>query len=423
MTVAIEVRDDPEHPEGGHALILFRDAPDPGGEVTLLVDPLTEGFDYRGPRRIDVSGRATPDGFEIGVGPEVVSALPPGIATSLGLAGSSLFADVRWPILAQKAAEPRRRVIATQTRRIVVTGTGAATTSPPRRLEPAPARLSNDPVRVPDPPKPLDPRTPIGLTKPPHRQPPASTGDGRQVDSEPMPEPKSRETAPPKTGGRGALENGSGDAGGALVREPTEVPERLKPSIREPRPAAGGWRTGSVAAVALLAFIVGAGGVGGFWFSRPTPVAEPAVMPALPSPYAMLSTLSDRSPGGVRVDAREAKEFRLRGDKAKSPEEADFWHEWATKNLLTGKTGDAAATLSDFATGLASGHGVAGGRDAPAFAAARFLWEMAALASDCAAMDNIAAALSRGGQPGTDPEASVWRDRAKLCRSATKTAR
>lgn len=389
MTVAVEVRDDPDHPEGGHALVLFRGTAKPDVPATLVIEPLTEGFDYRGPRRLKAEGRATPEGFEIPVGPDVLAALPPGIAVSLGLAGSGREADIRWPTLAQKAAEPRRQAIKAPTRRVVVTGGGASlktSSAAPKRQDP--------PDGASDAPKPQD-------------------------------EPDRGDT--PRDGGASnATVGGAGGASGTVVAlQPPADP--AKPPILDVPPVRAGWRTGSVAAAALLAFLAGAGGVGTAWFLRaPPPPPSTVVGPtlaALPSPYDMLNELTDHSPRGIHVDPREAKGFRLRGDGAETPQEARFWHGWAARDVLTAKNNDVAATLSDWATDLARGDGAKSPADAPALAAARFLWEMAALASDCSAMENIAAALSRDGQAGTGRQAAVWRDRATLCRAGSKVAR
>ena len=135
----------------------------------------------------------------------------------------------------------------------------------------------------------------------------------------------------------------------------------------------------------------------------------------------MLADLPSRSPDGVEVKASEGAKFRERGERAGSVAEAQFWRRWAMRALLDSHTNDAAAVLDDFATTVATSPKA----DTNAVAA-RFIWELAALGNDCAAMDNIAAALSLPGAPGA-PDASdaisTWEKRAESCRRHTTSTR
>ena len=438
MTWPVEIRDDPDHAEGGHALIVFEGARGPAGPATLLIQPLTEGFVYAGPRHVDAVGEATERGLLFAVGGGVLDRLEPGIAVALSVQGSGIAAELLWPELTPLRLTTRRTGMRAGVRRVVATDSG-----PPSRGKPpvlgtpdrppirpsdgaykAPVRNGNatattetaagrtdkaeaqtdavtlrpDPVIVRIPP--VETVTPITL--------PAdllkADRPGRSLDS--VPGGTLPDTVP-----------GSDAAGEAPpTPDPNRTADRLAGDADRstgPVPAAG-WRGSAVAALTVLAFCLGAGATGAVWFTRPAPAPVTktvTVTPSLPSPYDLLHTLSDRSPLGVPVDMADAGGFLKRSRIAGSESESRFWRQWATRAMLETRANGAAATLSDFATDLARAHA-----DQPTLAAARFLWEMAALADDCAASDNIGRALGIDGNPES-ADKTTWQKRARDCRA------
>jgi hypothetical protein len=152
--------------------------------------------------------------------------------------------------------------------------------------------------------------------------------------------------------------------------------------------------------------------MGGIWALAPVPVVPAQDASAeirLPSPYDMLSSLGDRSPAGKPLRIEQQAQFLTIGRQAPNPEEASFWKRWAARAMLENRGRGVAATLSDFATEIANTYS-----DESGLAAARFLWEMAALSQDCAAMHNIAASLTASSAANSEL-VRKWNDLARRC--------
>jgi hypothetical protein len=82
--------------------------------------------------------------------------------------------------------------------------------------------------------------------------------------------------------------------------------------------------------------------------------------------------------------------------------------------MLESRKKGVAATLGDFA------NDVANSTQEQRLPAARFLWEMAAIAKSCVAMDHIATSLAIDGDPANQAKAEIWRAREKQCRDTDK---
>jgi hypothetical protein len=176
-----------------------------------------------------------------------------------------------------------------------------------------------------------------------------------------------------------------------------------------------GRRSPILVATGLVAFLAGAGVVGLLWALSP-PAPPPNVElghVALPSPYEALNSLADKSPSGTKVEADQGAQFLERGRKAGDGREMSFWKKWAMRSMLRSNRSGAAATLSEFANDLASSHRPS---DYSASAAARFVWEMAAVGCDCTAMEHIAKSLEESGGPDNLSLAQTWRSRSQQCR-------
>lgn len=387
MSTTAEVQDDPDRPQGGHALIRFGGPSRPPGPVVLDIECLTEGFDYRGPRQVTSERRDTPSGGVIAIGPDVTSRLSPGISVALTLLGEGLRSEVLWPVLTpvRLAATPspirpsaRPRVVAVPSGHDKVPQKGAVDVD--GRTGPSEPPLTSGPVRAVTSVGSDDAKTPEAPITPPVSVTTSSTADGTIRDKQPA-----RDDGPAPT-------------------------DRLEGAVTDPVRKPSGLGATAVLGVALLAFACGVGLTALFFTFRPSTLASRPT--ALPSPYAMLSRLADRSPQGTPVRTVPSDGFLARGRKAKSPDEGAFWRQWAARALVENRKTGAAATLSDFATDLAN----TADAGPPEVLAARFLWEFAAVGRDCAAMDNIIAASEPGG-PAPDPATvEAWRGRVQQCR-------
>lgn len=175
-------------------------------------------------------------------------------------------------------------------------------------------------------------------------------------------------------------------------------------------------RVARLAAVLMVvvAFVCGAtlASLVAFWRWPVAPlVFESGAGAELPSPYAALAGLADHSPSGLPV-TKDWVGLLNASRTATDAKEKVFWINWATRKLLSSRDSGAAAILSDFASNLANNEQLAKpGR----YAAAQFLWEMAAIADDCVAMDNIAIVLSRDSTPAATAAAGNWHARAVHC--------
>ena len=359
MSAIVKIADDPSA-EGGHALIHVQGAAGVPSTGTLIIEVLTEGFDYRGPRRLDVSPLGTEHGFDISIGPDVVAALRQGLAVNLRLDGAGLNVDVLWPALTPPRAVARRSALSnTKPKRRVVAGEESSSIAP-RRTPKGTSTIETEPF---DETPPDSPRLPEPKVEPKESVPliVVEPRDPEQIVEEPK--APSTPSTPPDT-----------------------VPVR-----------AAGWSRPRVAAVGLVAFFLGAGSMALLQRLMPAPKEQPIEAKAdidFASPYDLLADLPPRSPDGVTVKAGESHLFRTRAQSAGSGKEADFWHLWALHASLESRMNNLAGVLGDFATVMANTH-----RSDGDIAAARVVWELAAIGRDCNAMDNLAATYSMMGPP------------------------
>ncbi|MGO9742666.1 MAG: hypothetical protein ACLPN5_14385 [Roseiarcus sp.] len=377
MSVVFTIFDDPAAAEGGQALVRVLGAAVAAADDVLTLETLTEGAGYSGPTQIPVRPRAIDGGFEFAIGSDLVGPMPPGVSVALALENAGVGAEVVWPELTPARA-PRRLTMRVAKPRVVVEA------SPP----PEPTLPSLPLPPVPDKPKPpVDaPSTPVASV-PPRPEPDTPPVVNAQAVTPPDP------LVPPPD-----------DTHVQLTPAPPPAPTRSLPLT-------------AALLMTVVAFLLGAAAMAVVWRLYPTPAPTPSPSAqnaaAWPSPYAIFDRLSTRSPAG-KPAAQNWPALLENGRAAEDPMDKAFWIEWATQKMLSSRQAGVAATLSDFATDVANNAEFA---ESGRFAAARFLWEMAASGGDCAAMDNIAASLSGDDAAGRAVSAEDWRGRASQCRS------
>jgi hypothetical protein len=378
MTVTAAIREDPAHPEGGHALIILQGVDVPAGPFTLRIEPLDDSVAYFGPKQVSGTSRTGGDGLELSVGPDVVNHLQPWTSVNLSLVGAEVHVEVRWPSLTLPPAPSKVRVVRPTKVRTVV--------------EPASTKSLSAPPTQPTP----TPFSPLTATPTPVTPVPAAT---------PAPFPTVTPAPSPAATPVLSVEEPAAPAPTTTPR-PTVTPERRGISGR------------AAAMISIGAFSIGAASaLAGWVLYWGLPWQAPKVVQTdtnLPSPYEMLTKLSDRSPAGKLVSQVKADQYIQLGRTANSAAEGDFWSEWATKSMLESRKKGVAATLGDFA------NDVANSTQEQRLPAARFLWEMAAIAKSCDAMDHIATSLAIDGDPASQAKAGTWRAREKQCRDTDK---
>jgi hypothetical protein len=300
MTLAsAEVLEDPAHPEGGHALVILQGVSVPAGEATLVVEPLTEGVDYRGPKEVAITASATQRGLEFGIGPDIVSNLPPGVAVSLTLREADLSTELLWPTLRPLRAAATRARVSTKARRVVVEAT--------ERKPSAPAGKASNGERPPSPlqakeaaAEAVNGRDGNGASPPPSPPSALLSGEIAAVEGKDIPQ-----------------------AAPLATRHEPVLQSLLSPPGTEPKEKRRGSSPLLLVTTGVLAFLAGAGAVGLLWaFSPPPPVPRPEASLSevrLPSPFESLSSLTDQSPGGSRVKIDDQLQFLQRGRQASSP--------------------------------------------------------------------------------------------------------
>jgi hypothetical protein len=161
----------------------------------------------------------------------------------------------------------------------------------------------------------------------------------------------------------------------------------------------------------LAAFALGGGA--GYFLPHATNVAPVVVQTdtKAPSLFDTLAQLPDRSPKGSQAPSNDMRTLLMKGKDATDDAERAFWHERAARTMLQTKDNGVARTLSELGSGLANA-----GAPVRDLTTARTLWELGAVADDCAAMDNIAMSLSGAPNAAPNPDADTWRARAKTCR-------
>jgi hypothetical protein len=404
---AVEIANDIQHPEGGHALIRFRGATGPLGPARLQIEPLTEGVAYDGPRDAEVVGTADADGVTYAVAGGALDKLETGVPVTLSIAGTSLTAQVVWPELPTLRAPPQPRVRVPPPRRTVVERVAERATG-----ERPPAPESEAAGGEPRPAPEVGPAEDPGAATAPPAPPPAL--DDRKIAAF----WGDRETAAALAAGRAEAppprpEIAGSGAVAALPRERSLV-ERSAVSRGNATLVGAG-----VTAGVIVGLLLGTGVA-----RQPLQPAPPSAgvgrAPAsahlnLLSPYHLLHDLPSRSPEGFAVEERDPIALLRRASSAKSDAEKEFWVHWAMRAALEQPDGRPAAqaiVLNYFAAALAKGQ-----TDPTQLAIAEFLWEMAAVGNDCVAMSDIAVALRASGDSADAGTAATWQARSQQCQA------
>jgi hypothetical protein len=382
MTLVARVIDDPDHPEGGHAWLFVAGLEARAAPTRIAFASLTDGFEYAGPREIAAEGLRDGDETKFALGPAVVGALPPGVAVLVALPDYDAEIEMRWPTLTPPRAAAKRRPVRQTAPRAVVEA--VSTPKAPKLTPKSGTPESPDVPEIVETPK---------LIETPKEDASAKVEDEIDLKTEPArdevktaPEPKPLET----------------------LQQPPET--KAQPRDVAPARARGiGWLAASL--VWLVAFALGGGA--GYFLPHPTSVT-PVVAQTdtkAPSLFDTLAQLPDRSPKGSQAPSNDMRALLMKGEDATDDAERAFWRERAARTMLQTKDNGVARTLSELGSGLANA-----GAPVRDLTTARTLWELGAIADDCAAMDNIAMSLSAAPNAPPNPEADTWRERAKTCR-------
>jgi hypothetical protein len=402
------IEEDLSHPEGGHALIVFRGLKTIPEDLSLSVEAI-DGALGLGVLRPDgpVEAKLTDKGLQIAVGPEIADRIASGVAVSVTL-GHDIEAEALWPSMSPWMAPTRQRGRVTQLKpRTVVT-----------KSAPAP-REKADPVQFKPPEARLAEPTPVE-TKPPEFTPAdVKAAEIKPAEVQPAEIEGKEQSKEPDAAGP-AIEAKSADEPSVLVKPSQVAPETAAQSTPPKKDVATPVQKRGVAVrmavlMACVAFAAGAGltvALYGPPFRQiadggPNDVSGSDIK--LASPYEMLSSLPKTSPRGQPVNVNEQQQFLGRGlsMQAKDAEESDFWLKWAARSTL-GQPSTSQA-LSALGVVVMRGHETAG-----SVAAGRLIWAMAALSGDCNAMRNLATAhAGPDGKPIDEAAAAEWQARAR----------
>lgn len=361
MSVSVSIFDDPAATEGGRATMRFLGATTNSPDDVLTIEVLTDGVDYAGPKRIPVAVIPVSDGVEVSVVPELINSMPPDVSVAVGLQNAGVAADVIWPALTPARKKKRNTIRTRMPREVVDEGH-----IPPINDKPLVENNTAEPV--------------VMLEQP-------------YADKIVIRQEKNVHT-----------NKQNSETTNARLEATTQVNEMAKE--RKSRLQAIG--------MSVLAFIAGAISVMAVWWLHAAPQAHSVASETpLPSPYAIFDGLPERSPTGIAV-TQDVRELVKMGRGSTDPKEKAFWIDWAVRRMLMSRETGIAGILSDFASSIANDTSLPmPGR----LSSAQFLWEMAAAAGDCGAMDNIAVSKEMLGEPSA---ASVdlaveWQARAKQC--------
>lgn len=157
--VSIEAFEDPSHPDGGHAVVLLRgleQAPQPATFQLKIIDaiavnPAVDGARLSNGDLEPARVRATPDGVELLIGPEVTACpmLMPGTAVEIVVAGANARGGFLWPSITPEKPRARRNVLSRKGRADPAHATEAAANgaAPTAAGEDATGRMSWRPAR------------------------------------------------------------------------------------------------------------------------------------------------------------------------------------------------------------------------------------------------------------------------------------
>lgn len=380
----LRVFEDPGHPQGGHALILFEDVTVQPHDARFRVDALEEGA-QAWPEHLQqpVLVTVTERGLEIVAGPEIGNAVLEGTPVSVAVPAAGLQGEILWPGITPLALGRAGRggVHAAARRRVAIP---EAQTGRPLAAE-LPAKLQ---------PMPPDaPQSSAQEASPPARDEPKPPEQAAAKPSAPEPT-----TPPPKP------------AAAALSEARTEG--RLASEDAKPRPEAARAPAGRrIALVAAAAFLAGVGSVlayaaaGGPWpFKHTESQPEPKPVAAAPAPPPSLYdalVLPPASPRGLRADGKTDAFAQVRaawgsGARPQDGSEAAYWLRAIAQDSLPDNLAKSFSALGFLSL---QGDGIA--RD-PALA--MLFFELAAIGGRCDAF----AALADGIEPPDKWRAIRW---------------
>lgn len=343
----LSVFEDPGHPEGGHALILFEGITARPQDARFQVESLEEGV-HAWPEHLQepVSVAVTERGLEIAAGPEIGNAILEGTPVAVAVPAAGLRGEILWPVITPLA--------------LGRAGRGGVHAGARRRVVAADTQISRRPVA----------------------EEPAKREEAPALDRQ---EP----TAPPKPA-------------------PTVIPpsEEAAAGRSAGKAAPAGRRLALVAATAFLAGVglvlayAAAGGPWPFRQSEPKPVL--AAVPPLPSLYDAL-VLPPASPRGLRPDGKPAPDAFAKaraawgtGSQPQDGPEAAYWLRAIVRDSMPDNLSKSFSAL-----GHLSLHGDGMARD-PALAT--LFWELAAIGGRC----NAFAALADEIEPPDKWRAIRW---------------
>jgi hypothetical protein len=376
-TYSAEINDDIAHPEGGHALIVFRGLQFIPQDLALVVEAIDPALGL-GALRPDgpVAAKLTEKGLEIAVGPEIADRIAAGTAVSVAL-GNEVDAEALWPSLAPWMPPRRRQGRVNQPpQRVVVTA------KPPAQTNDGPAPVAAaKPSEIVDAPKVVD------LTE--TKKDAVNGADLKKPDdvvATPTPVVIAADEQPAPT---------------QITPPPVAKKPRIPTAIVALMAGAG-----FVAGAALMFFLHDAL-VGSANSVNPEPFA--AVGPKLSAPYEMLGGLPMTSPRGLAVNLDERQLFLTRGLalRTKDGAESDFWIKWAARSALMQPATSGALTALGVL--VARGH-----ETSASLTTARFIWALAALSGDCGALRNLAMPHVGVDAKAIDAsDAAQWQDAAR----------
>jgi hypothetical protein len=370
MTEAdLEILQDPDHPEGGHVILLFRGVdtvPDDPRFTIEAVDGMAPAKWPEGPRE-PVAVRTTAAGLEIIAGPDIGNEIPPGVPVSVSVPSAGLTAERLWPSIIP-----------------MVELRAAARVGRPAR----PPRVVAAPVVRKAPVAPL--RPPV-----PKEEPRLAPDSVRPADKDQSADKQQAE----------------GDA----------QTKREQAKAEQDRKAADARRL-RVALAAAAGFLLGIGSVltyaafgGPFPWGHDRP--EVATTPSPISLYDLLA-VAPTSPLGTRAQNLSADLLnnQLRDQLGgrtlpKNRAEAAYWLKQVVAKGLTQSQVDALTTLGKL-------H-IDDGRNATSTESARLLWEIAAARDGCKALINLGYLAETDTSKSTGErreDALRWYGRAKAAR-------
>lgn len=150
--ISVQAYEDRSHPEGGHAILLLQGMATEPAPTMFRLKPVDATYDagaagWPGGDLAPVAARATPEGLELVVGPDVTDSelLLPGIVVEIEVPEARVRGEFLWPNVAPQLRQRRRHVVINRPRR----GNRLETASRPEAKPEDPATAATN---VPDMP-------------------------------------------------------------------------------------------------------------------------------------------------------------------------------------------------------------------------------------------------------------------------------